>query len=478
MQLLAKYFISIWLITHRFLLNKPNIQNIVRDASPLNFKWRLLLLNIQENNIPAEITKIIQENSTEVELKDHEIKLDYNSLDYYQVMRQLLPNEIEVPQPLEKIGHIACFYLTSKQYLYRELIAQVYLDKNNEIKTIVNRGYNPISNNIQTEFILGEKKGEVKIKDENLAELCFDYINSNYTSRMEEEHKRILHYVNMNYTVMDLLADCGAVTVRAAKKGCRVISNCENSNTYKYLEQNITNNLSQIPTKLEKVKAYNLPTNEFIKSVLGPNITGENGKPVPDDFKRVNVIYINDYFNAFGYIKEILKAIKSQCENILNDIWSVRNLPKIYFYYSGGEKSTKASIVEKLKQSFIDAGCGSDTFTEKCIIGIKANRYIYPDICLHCVYIRIPASAVFSTDYMDMYGSQELSIPNPGSICSLSIGDTLEMLDEMKIPTKLSQTVVEIPKKDELKGKRKESEHNENPLENDAKGIKKKAEEK
>eukprot|EP01022_Parablepharisma_sp_SALTPOND_P024142 TRINITY_DN530_c0_g2_i1.p2 TRINITY_DN530_c0_g2~~TRINITY_DN530_c0_g2_i1.p2 ORF type:complete len:552 (-),score=41.53 TRINITY_DN530_c0_g2_i1:346-2001(-) len=426
--------------SHRFLLNKPNVSNIARDSSVLDFKWRLLLLDESTDpakSLPGELQKVLTENQSEVELKEHEVKLDYSSLDYYQVLRHLLPIEIEVPQPLERVGHIACFYLTSQQYLYREIVAQVYLDKYPDVKTVVNRGYNPIVNSIVTELIGGEENTQLKIKEENGTELTFDYIKSNYTTRMEEEHKRILHYVNMNHTVCDLVADCGAVTVRAAKKGCRVISNCESPGTYEYLQKNIETN---IPKKGDKVKAYSMKTVKFIKALLG----SETEVAISEDFKRINVIYINDYFNALEYIKEILVAIKAQCENILNNIWSVRNLPKIYFYYSGAEKSTKSAIIEKLKQTFSDAGCGADTFDERCIIGIKANRYIYPDICLHCVYVRIPAAAVFSKDYMDMYGSQELLIPNPGSICSLSIGDTLELMDEMKIP----------PRAGEISGKR------------------------
>ncbi len=389
--------------------------------------------------LPEELQKIFTEHASEIELKSYEIKLDYASLDYYQVVRQLLPDTVEVPQPLEKVGHIVCFYLTTAQYLYRTLIAQVYIDKYPDIKTVVNRGFNPETNSILTEFVLGDPTTTVKITEENHAELMLDYAKSGYTTRMEEEYKRILHYVNMNYTVCDLLADCGAVTIRAAKKGCRVISNCASPETFIHLSKNVEANL--VPgVRTEKVKTYNMKTGDFINSVFGPvaDLPADDASKalatIPEDFKRVNVIYINDFFNAFGYIKQILTAIRAQCENLLNNIWSVRNLPKIYFYYSLPEKSTKAAVIAKLKEVFAEAGCGTDTFDEKCVIGIKANRYVYPDVCLHCVYMRIPAAAVFSKDYMDMYGSQELSIPNPGSICSLSIGDTLELLDEMKIP--------------------------------------------
>ncbi len=456
------------------MLNKPNVSNIVREGTGLDFKWRLLLLSegihaTETKELPPDIQKAIADQGTEIELRQHEVKLSYASLDYFQVLRQLLPVEVEVPQPLEKMGHIACFYLAHQQYPYRVLVAQVYMDKYPETRTVVNRRFDSEGRTIVTELLAGNPNTEVKIKEDNGVALTLDYVKSSLTGRMEEERKRILHYVNMNYTVCDLLADCGAVTVRAANKGCRVIANCEGMENFKYLEKNAAENLAE-GAKMDKVKLMNMKTQDFIKLVLGPAPEVEAKVTVPEDFRRVNVVYINDYFNAFGYIKQILVEIRAQCENPLNNMWGVRNLPKIYFYYCGQEKSSKAAVVEKLKQAFVEAGCGADTFTEKCIIGIKANRYIYPDICLHCVYIRIPAAAVFSKDYMEMYGSQELSVPNPGSICSLSIGDTLELMDELK-------SVTQSKGLSQLAGKRVASEKGEKAAEKEEPDSKKKKEE-
>ena len=395
----------------------------MKDSPVTDFKHRLLLLNTPESSFPEQIKEIIKENSDEVEVKEHEVELNYALLDYYQIMRQILPLDTDVPQPLERIGHITSFYLTDKQYPYKAVIAEVWMDKNPDIKTIVNRHYK--DKKIVTEHILGDKNTKLKIQEGSNLEIILDYLISDYTTRMEDEHKRILQCINMNYTICDLFADCGDVTIRAAKKGCKAISNCEDPVMFSYLQQNVAKNLPD-NTESKIVAVSNKKTEEFIKELISPKVCGIK-EPI-----RVNVIYISDFFNSLNYIKEILKALRIQCEDMLNDIWNIRNLPKVYFYYGSLRSLTKPLILDTIKQIFTEAGCSPDSFTEKHIIGLKENQYVYPGMYLYCIFVRIPAAAVFNSDYMDMYGG--LAIQDPSSIYNLSIGNTLEVMNDMRAP--------------------------------------------
>ena len=424
----------------------------MRDSTVVDFKHRLLLLNKPEAAFPEKIKKLMKDNSGEIELKEHEVKLDYPLLDYYQVMRQMLPETIEVPQPLERLGHITCFYLTEEQSSYAKIIGEVWLDKHSDTKTILNRRYVPEEKKITTEYILGEKNTKLKIKETNNFEIILDYLLSNYTTRMEDEHKRILHCINMNYTICDLVADCGDVTIKAAKKGCKVISNCENPGIFPYLQQNITANLNK---DNQKVTIYNKKTEDFIKEIMSPKVSGI------EEFTKVNIIYISDYFMGLTYIKQIVKAIKTQCEDLLSEVWTLNTLPKIYFYYIAAESLNKTAATEVIRKVFTEVGCPSDCFAEKHLIGLKENNYVYPGLHLHCILIRIPIAAVFGKEYLDMYGGQNQVITDPSSIYSLSIGNTLEIMNDMKIPIiSGKRTITELPSENDPKSEKKKKHDN------------------
>ena len=344
-------------------------------------------------------------------------------------MRQILTNDIEVPQPLERLGQIASFFLTAPQYFYRKIIAEVWLDKHPETKTVFNREWNPSEMKFSSEYIMGDKNTKIKVKKGDKYELILDYLNTNYTTRLEDEYNEFLLSINMNYTICDFTADYGYITIDAAKKGCKVIANSENQMVYSMLLNNLSKNLLE---RLNQVKIYNLQTDEFIKQIVSPSLDFFHVKKKPSP---IDVIYINDPIKAMDYIKEIIRALRKTCENrtIQSNIWNVGNLPKIYFYHSSTKILTKNFFVDKLKQIF-ELECGYYSFNDKCIIKMKENRNIYPNYYFYCLYIRIPAAAIFGVDYVK---NHEVQI-RP-SICSLNIGDMLGFGIEQELPNLLGK---------------------------------------
>lgn len=409
--------------THQFsrhLLNHPGIPNVVRESCALDFKHRLLLLRHKKNAFPEDLKKAVKDNSREVVLKDHEVKLTYYSMDYYQVIRQVLPSDVETPQPLERLGHIVCFFLSAQQYLYRRVIAEVWLDKHPDTKTVINRECNPVEMRMCSEYIMGEKEGKVRVKEGDGLELVLDYFNGGYTSRMEEEYKDFLQSVNMNCTVCDLVADCGHVAINAVRKGCRVIANSESQTAYAQFLSNMGSNLLE---KLGQVKVYNVKTDHFIRQFMAPSLESLQAKK---EFGAVGVVYINDPFKAFDHIKEIIRTLRKSCESraAQSSLWNASNLPRIYFYFAAVRSLSKSFFVDKLRQIF-EIECGYYGFNEKHIIRMKENRCIYPNFFFHCLYIRIPAAAIFSLEYIRDFESQDLHM-RP-AICDFNIGAMLGM---------------------------------------------------
>ncbi len=53
--------------------------------------------------------------------------------------QRLLPPDVEVPSSFESVGHIAHLNLREEQLPHRYVIGQVLLDKNPNIRTVVNK---------------------------------------------------------------------------------------------------------------------------------------------------------------------------------------------------------------------------------------------------------------------------------------------------------------------------------------------------
>lgn len=60
-----------------------------------------------------------------------------------QVLRRVLPAGMEVPSSFESAGHIARLNLRPEALPYKRLIAEVLLDKNPRIRTVVNKVSSP-----------------------------------------------------------------------------------------------------------------------------------------------------------------------------------------------------------------------------------------------------------------------------------------------------------------------------------------------
>lgn len=134
---------------HSATYQRPKMKKVYEV--PEDPSKRLLLLaeqyqDMSLSNLPPELKEFNDKHGGEP--VEYILHLGYENLGADEVLRRLLPAEIkEVPSAFEQAGHLAHLNLREEALPYKHLIAQVLLDKNPTIKTVVNK-----IGNIETEF--------------------------------------------------------------------------------------------------------------------------------------------------------------------------------------------------------------------------------------------------------------------------------------------------------------------------------------
>ena len=125
---------------------RPKMKRIY-DA-PDDAQKRLLILSEQYqaiSDLPEHLKEFNDKHGGEAQ--DYHLQLGYEHFSVDEVLNKLLPNLAEVPSAFEQAGHLAHLNLREEALPYKHLIAQVLLEKNPTIKTVVNK-----IGNIETEF--------------------------------------------------------------------------------------------------------------------------------------------------------------------------------------------------------------------------------------------------------------------------------------------------------------------------------------
>lgn len=136
------------------LLKRPRMKRIF-DAEKDGVKQeerRLILLS--ETNGDDLLLTNIPENLKSYNLKNggipeiYMLKISYENIPVDEVLRKILPEDVtEIPSSFEQVGHIAHLNLREEVLKYKYLIGKVILDKNSNIRTVVNK-----VGSIETEF--------------------------------------------------------------------------------------------------------------------------------------------------------------------------------------------------------------------------------------------------------------------------------------------------------------------------------------
>ncbi|XP_068644421.1 tRNA (guanine(37)-N1)-methyltransferase 1-like isoform X2 [Aristolochia californica] len=233
-----------------------------------NFKgtrWRtstrLLLLDEHYANkdveaLPQAVKAILngdplQGGTLACELVQCRLTLFYKYWQTNEILEELLPEGMIIPSAFETVGHIAHLNLKDEYLPYKELIAQVILDKNRpKIQTVVNK-IDSIQNDYRTmqlEVLTGNHS-LVTTLVENGIHFHVDLATVYWNSRLATERQRLVNSFSDKDVVCDVFCGVGPIAISAAKKVKHVYANDLNPSAVEYLERNVV--LNKLDRKIQ-----------------------------------------------------------------------------------------------------------------------------------------------------------------------------------------------------------------------------------
>ncbi|EAU92537.2 tRNA (guanine-N(1)-)-methyltransferase [Coprinopsis cinerea okayama7 len=272
----------------RALLDIPKVRTVVSD--PKEEGNRLVLLRMpNEGDIPPEALELIKTESNG--LTEFNVNLDYNYWTADEILQSFLPEELRegAPSGFAMVGHIAHLNLNEEYLPYKYIIGQLILEKNNRVRTVVNK-----INSIDTQFrffkmeLLAGEPDYVVEHHESDCRFMFDFTKVYWNSRLHTEHDRLIQVFQPEEVVADVFAGVGPFAIPAGKKGCGVLANDLNPESYKYLAINAKNNRVD-----DTVKAFCEDGREFIQKSVSrlweeplPAYTGPKQSRVQEEKER------------------------------------------------------------------------------------------------------------------------------------------------------------------------------------------------
>ena len=226
------------------LLNVARVRNVERDGDDASKRLILLSKQITDLSLDALPEPLREWALSEgAEPVRHTIVLDYAWFSAEQVLRQLLPVDVETPSAFETAGHVAHLNLRESQLPYKAAIGAVILDKNAHIRTVVNK-VGTIETEYRTfpmELLAGDDDLEVELRESG-ALFRFNFAEVYWNSRLQAEHKRLVDLIAERdataLTVWDVFAGIGPFAVPLALKGATVYANDLNPRSFEALVAN------------------------------------------------------------------------------------------------------------------------------------------------------------------------------------------------------------------------------------------------
>jgi tRNA (guanine37-N1)-methyltransferase len=208
------------------------------------------------------------EGLTENLCSHEETTLTYDNWRADELVKAIIPENIDPASSYSKIGHIIHINLKDELLPFKTAIAQIYLDKTPGCRTVINKAQS-IDNtfrNFQIDLLLGDEDYQAQVK-ENGVTFEFDFASVYWNSRLSTEHERLVKLLNPNDYLYDVFAGVGPFSVPAGKKRVNVLANDLNPHSFKWLEHNVKKN------KVDKfVKTFNLDGREFILKQVRDNL--------------------------------------------------------------------------------------------------------------------------------------------------------------------------------------------------------------
>ncbi|CAL3967069.1 unnamed protein product [Diplocarpon coronariae] len=239
----------------RELMQLERVMNVQRDPDPAlaekGGKCLLLRPGIKPGD-PSTWSADLQEavKEEDVGIISYDLKLDYSYWTYHDVMTSLLPEDAqgEIPVGFAIVGHVAHLNLRDEYLPYKKVIAEVLIDKNPQIRTVINKvddvGTHSHYRTFGYEVLAGPDDMKVELSEGDCV-FKFDYSKVYWNSRLQTEHKRLVDSFQPGEVVCDVMAGVGPFAIPAGKKGVFVWANDLNPESYASLKEAVRKNKVQ-----------------------------------------------------------------------------------------------------------------------------------------------------------------------------------------------------------------------------------------
>lgn len=285
---------------------------------------------------------------------------------------------------------------------------QVIIDKNPGITCVVNKT-NTIDStyrNFQMEVLAGESNMVAKVsssyqsesaysvtsvfKDTSVCNLPFilsqvrengvfyefDFSHVYWNPRLSTEHERIVSLLQRGATVVDVFAGVGPFAIPAARRGCEVLANDLNPESFRWLQHNAK--LNKVD---RKITSFNMDGRDFIR---GP--VQERLPALMKGSQKIHVV-----MNLPALALEFLDAFRGLLGPEPDQ--SLDNLPQVHCYGFSKEDDAQRDVVERAEASL------KTSLQGQCSVHLVRN--VAPNKEMMCVSFTLPRGVLYSTHTQD-----------------------------------------------------------------------------
>ncbi|KAG1461890.1 hypothetical protein G6F55_003305 [Rhizopus delemar] len=246
------------------LFNQPRFKNVFPDLEASGIKLVLLRNDLTKTEeLSEQEQELIDKES--LGLVSYDVQVDYDYWNSEQIFRSVMPDElVDIPSSFTQIGHIAHINLKEEYYPWKHLIGQVILDKNKNIRTVVNKisSIDTTFRFFKMELLAGDNDMLAEVKESG-CKFKLDISKVYWNSRLHTEHDRLVQLFKPKEYVCDVFAGVGPFAIPAAKKGSIVYANDLNPSSFEWMKKNIETNKI-----LEGIRPYNLDGRAFIQQAV------------------------------------------------------------------------------------------------------------------------------------------------------------------------------------------------------------------
>ena len=244
---------------------------------------------------------------------------------------------------------------------------QVILDKNSQIKTVVNK-VNTIDETFRffhMELLAGEDEMVTTTKEHGCS-FYFDFSKVYWNSRLQSEHKRLVDTFDKTDVICDMFAGVGPFAIPAAKKGCVVYANDLNPQSFSSLKKNC-----QLNHVEKNVHCFNMDARDFMINLV------KNSEKCNFDHVIMNLPATAVHF------LDIFKGLFSHCSPN-----SSQKLPIIHCYCFSKEQNAELDAQQQVEAVL--------NKLEHCLV--HRVRNVAPKKMMLCVSFPLPNSVAFENE--------------------------------------------------------------------------------